>query len=116
MAWRASRKAPPRTFLGGSGIFSTAPDYLRLLQALLGRGSFNGSSIIRPETVALMGTNQIGDIEVGVMKTTNPRLSSDVDFFPGVRLRWGLGHMINLDPVKDGRKAGSLTWAGLYNT
>jgi methyl acetate hydrolase len=47
---------------------------------------------------------------------TNPRLSSDVDFFPGVRLRWGLGHMINLDPVENGRKAGSLTWAGLYNT
>ena len=24
--------------------------------------------------------------------------------------------MINLDPVKDGRKAGSPTWAGLFNT
>src|SRR5262245_5446461 len=110
------KKAPPKTFSGGSGIFSTAPDYLRLLQALLGRGSFNGSSILRPETVVLMGKNQIGDIEAGVMKTTNPRLSSDVDFFPGVRLRWGLGHMINLDPVENGRKVGSLTWAGLYNT
>jgi methyl acetate hydrolase len=110
------KKAPPKTFSGGSGIFSTAPDYLRLLQALLGHGSFNGSSILRPETVVLMGKNQIGDIEAGVMKTTNPRLSSDVDFFPGVRLRWGLGHMINLDPVENGRKAGSLTWAGLYNT
>ena len=84
------KKAPPKTFSGGSGIFSTAPDYLRLLQALLGRGSLNGSSILRPETVALMGKNQIGDIEAGVMKTTNPRLSSGVEFFPGVRLRWGL--------------------------
>jgi methyl acetate hydrolase len=24
--------------------------------------------------------------------------------------------MINLDPVLDGRRAGSLTWAGLFNT
>jgi CubicO group peptidase (beta-lactamase class C family) len=24
--------------------------------------------------------------------------------------------MINLDPVADGRAAGSLTWAGLFNT
>jgi len=24
--------------------------------------------------------------------------------------------MINIDPVPDGRKAGSLTWAGLFNT
>ena len=49
----------------------------------------------RPETVALMAVNQIGDIEAGHMKTTNPALSNDVDFFPGTRLRWGLGHMIN---------------------
>ena len=47
---------------------------------------------------------------------TNPALSNDVDFFPGVRLRWGLGHMINIDPVLDGRSAGSLSWAGLFNT
>ena len=24
--------------------------------------------------------------------------------------------MINLDPLENGRKAGSLTWAGLYDT
>jgi CubicO group peptidase (beta-lactamase class C family) len=63
-----------------------------------------------------MSVNQIGDLEAGILRTTNPALSNDVDFFPGLRLRWGLGHMINLDPVQDGRRAGSLTWAGLYNT
>jgi methyl acetate hydrolase len=63
-----------------------------------------------------MSTNQIGDLEAGILKTTNPNLSNDVDFFPGNRLRWGYGHMINLDPVPDGRRAGSLTWAGLFNT
>jgi CubicO group peptidase (beta-lactamase class C family) len=105
-----------KAFSGGGGIYSTAPDYLTLLQALLNGGSLRGTTILRPETVALMSQNQIGDIEAGIMKTTNPSLSSDVDFFPGVRKRWGFGHMITLDPVKDGRKAGSLTWAGLLNT
>jgi CubicO group peptidase (beta-lactamase class C family) len=105
-----------KTFSGGGGIYSTAPDYLTLLQALLNGGSLRGATILRPETVALMSQNQIGDLEAGIMKTTNPSLSSDVDFFPGVRKRWGFGHMITLDPVKDGRKAGSLTWAGLLNT
>ena len=104
------------SFSGGGGIYSTAPDYLTLLQALLNGGSFRGAEILRPATVALMGENQIGNLEAGHMKTTNPALSNDVDFFPGKRLRWGLGHMINLDPVTDGRKAGSLTWAGLFNT
>jgi CubicO group peptidase (beta-lactamase class C family) len=64
----------------------------------------------------MMSENQIGDLEAGILKTTNPALSNDVDFFPHIRLRWGLGHMINIDPVPGGRKAGSLTWAGLFNT
>jgi methyl acetate hydrolase len=105
-----------KVFSGGGGIYSTAPDYLTLLQALLDGGSFRGTSILRSETVALMSANQIGNLEAGILKTTNPALSNDVDFFPGVHLRWGLGHMINVDPVPDGRKAGSLTWAGLFNT
>lgn len=103
-------------FSGGGGIYSTAPDYLTLLRALLNGGTLDGATILKPETVALMSQNQIGDIEAGIMKTTNPALSSDVDFFPGVRKRWAFGHMITLDPVKDGRRAGSLTWAGLLNT
>jgi methyl acetate hydrolase len=106
----------PKVFSGGGGIYSTAPDYLTLLQALLNGGSFRATTILRPETVALMSANQIGNLEAGILKTTNPALSNDVDFFPGAQLRWGLGHMINLDPVPHGRKAGSLTWAGLFNT
>jgi methyl acetate hydrolase len=72
--------------------------------------------ILRPETVALMGQNQIGDIEAGVLKTSVPARSNDVDFFPGMPLRWGLGYMINVQPGLDGRSAGSLTWAGIFNT
>ncbi len=105
-----------KAFSGGGGIYSTAPDYLALLQALLNGGTLRETSILRPETVAMMSENQIGHLEAGILKTTNPALSNDVDFFPGVRLRWGLGHMINIDHVPDGRKAGSLTWAGLFNT
>lgn len=108
--------APTAAFSGGGGIYSTAPDYLVLLQALLNGGRFRGASILRPDTIAMMSTNQIGNIEAGILKTANPALSNDVDFFPGIHLRWGLGHMINVDPVRDSRAAGSLTWAGLFNT
>ena len=83
---------------------------------LLRGGSLDGVRILRPDTVALMGQNQIGNIEAGVMKTTAPALSNDVDFFPGISLRWGFGHMINMQAVPGGRSAGSLTWAGLFNT
>jgi CubicO group peptidase (beta-lactamase class C family) len=106
----------PKAASGGGSIYSSAPDYLTLLQALLNGGSFAGVNILRPNTVAMMSANQIGTIEAGTLRTSNPALSNDVDFFPGARLRWGLGHMINIDSVADGRRAGSLTWAGLFNT
>jgi methyl acetate hydrolase len=110
------RQAEPKEFSGGGGLKSTAPDYLTLLQAILNGGGFPGKRILQPQTVERMSTNQIGDIDAGILKTTNPALSDDVDFFPGVRLRWGLAGMINIDPVIGGRAAGSQTWAGLYNT
>jgi len=101
---------------GGGGLFSTGRDYLVFLQMLLGQGRFNGAQLQRPETVALMGRNQIGDINAGILKTANPQRSDDVDFFPGIPCKWGLGYMINTQAGPNGRSAGSLTWAGIFNT
>jgi len=109
-------QAAPRHHSGGGGIYSTAPDYLTLLRMLMHGGSFEGARILRPETVALMGQNQIGPVEAGILKTTAPRVSNDVDFFHGISLKWGFGHMINMQPVPEARGAGSMTWAGLFNT
>jgi CubicO group peptidase (beta-lactamase class C family) len=105
-----------RSFSGGGGIYSSGPDYLTLIRALLRGGELDGVRILRPETVALMGQNQIGNVDVGVLKTTNPALSNDVDLCPGIGLKWGFGHMINVQAIAGGRSAGSLTWGGLFNT
>ena len=110
------QNSPRQTFSGGGGIYSTAPDYLTLIRALMAGGALDGARILRPETVALMGQNQIGDIDVGVLKTTVPALSNDVDLCPGVTRKWGFGHMITMQAVAGGRGAGSLTWGGLLNT
>jgi CubicO group peptidase (beta-lactamase class C family) len=106
----------PEFYAGGGGLYSTAPDYLTFLQMLLNGGSFNGATILRPETVALMGENHIGELEAGILKTTTPARSADVDFFPGISLKWGLAYMINVQAGPNGRSAGSLTWAGISNT
>jgi methyl acetate hydrolase len=108
--------AVPRHHSGGGGIYSTAPDYLALIRMLMHGGSLEGARILQPETVALMGQNQIGPVEAGILKTTAPLISNDVDFFHGISLKWGFGHMINMQPVPEARSAGSMTWAGLYNT
>jgi CubicO group peptidase (beta-lactamase class C family) len=83
-----------REFWSGGGLYSTGRDYLTFLQMLLNQGRLNGVQLLRPETVTLMGENQIGEINAGIMKTANPQRSNDVDFFPGIpcvveRHPWG---------------------------
>ncbi|MEE4162800.1 MAG: serine hydrolase domain-containing protein [Woeseiaceae bacterium] len=104
-------------FSGGGGLKSTARDYILFLQAVLKGGELNGVRILSAASVQLMSQNQIGDLEAAATMTTwNPRLSNDVDFSPGSVDKFGLGFLINGDPVPGGRPAGSLAWAGLYNS
>jgi CubicO group peptidase (beta-lactamase class C family) len=46
-------------FSGGGGLVSTAMDYLRFLTMIQNGGELGGHRILRPETVALMTTNQL---------------------------------------------------------
>ncbi|MFN8634640.1 MAG: serine hydrolase domain-containing protein [Chloroflexota bacterium] len=106
----------PEFFMGGGGLYSTGRDYLTFLQALLNDGSFNGAQILKPETVAEANRNQIGDLNVGLLRTADPGSSLDAEFFPGAPKKWGLAYMINVEDAPTGRSAGSLAWAGLANT
>lgn len=108
---------PALEFLeGGGGLFSTGPDYPRFLRMLLGGDQLDGVRILRPETVAALGANQIGHLSAGVLKSAVPLAANDVEFFPGMVKKWGLGCMITTEETPAGRAAGSLTWAGMANT
>jgi methyl acetate hydrolase len=106
----------PEFFMGGGGLYSTGPDYLRFLQTLLHDGRFDGAQVLRSETVAEMGKNHIGDLTVGLLETAIPTSSNDAEFFPGMVKKWGLGYMISTEDAHTGRSGGSLAWAGLGNT
>ena len=108
--------APVFFYSGGGGLFSTAPDYTRFLRALLRRGELDGVHILQADTVALMGRNHIGELEAGRMCTVMPEFSNNFDFFPGSSNGFGLGFLINSEPIPGGRAAGSLAWAGIFNT
>ncbi len=105
----------PEFFGGGGGLYSTGPDYLRFTRMLLRGGELDGVRVLRPETVALMGENHIGALEMEPMPTAIPTLSNDFHPFPAVPKNWGLGFMRNTRDLPGGRAAGSLAWAGLGN-
>ncbi|HLI80341.1 MAG TPA: serine hydrolase domain-containing protein [Candidatus Binataceae bacterium] len=104
----------PEFHMGGGGLYSTATDYLKFTRMILHGGTLNGVQVLRPETVATMSRNAMGDLVCNAMKTSVPSATNDVDFVAG--MKWGLSFMINPAQMPTGRSAGSLAWAGLANS
>jgi methyl acetate hydrolase len=106
----------PEFHMGGGGLYGTAADYIKFTQMILNKGKGNGNQVLKPETVALMGQNHIGDLTMGKMTTAAPMYTNDVDLYPDIVKKWGLSFLINTARTPEGRSAGSLAWAGLANT
>jgi methyl acetate hydrolase len=108
---------PIREFdAGGAGLYSTAGDYLRFVRMLLNGGTLDGVLLLKPETVAEMTRNQIGDLRAGQMESVMPMLALPGELFPDQHCGWGLGFLINPDVGHAGRAAGSQAWAGIANS
>jgi CubicO group peptidase (beta-lactamase class C family) len=101
---------------GGGGLHGTASDYLRFLQMLLDRGNAPGGRILKAETVAEMQRNQLGNVAIRRLTTAAPFLTHDLDMAAGGPAEWGLGFMLHPQGGPNGRRPGSLSWAGLANT
>jgi CubicO group peptidase (beta-lactamase class C family) len=106
----------PEFHMGGGGLYGTAADYIKFTQMILNKGRGNGNQVLKPETVAQMGQNNIGDLTMGKMPTALPAYTNDVDLYPEIVKKWGLSFLINTAKTPEGRSAGSLAWAGLANT
>lgn len=104
----------PEFHMGGGGLYSTVGDYLKFTQMILHEGQFNGVRVLRPETVAMMSRNAMGNLVCNAMKSAAPAATNDVEFVAG--MKWGLSFLINPDQLSTGRSAGSLAWAGLANS
>ncbi|MEQ8230731.1 MAG: serine hydrolase domain-containing protein, partial [Gammaproteobacteria bacterium] len=102
--------------MGGGGLYSTGPDYLRFTRMILNGGELDGARVLAADTVALMGQNHIGDIAVPPFESDNPAMALSADLFPGQVARWGLSFVINTEDLPGGRAAMSLAWAGVHNT
>jgi len=110
-----SKPTPP--FFGDGGLYSTAHDYGRFIQMFLNQGRLGGAQILRPETVRLMERNNIGAIFVEEQAAADPALTRPFPLGAG-RDKFGLGFQIASGEPRYAkfRSAGSLSWAGIYNT
>ncbi|MEN5364145.1 serine hydrolase domain-containing protein [Brevundimonas intermedia] len=95
-----------RAYLSGAGgLFSTALDYLKFEMMLTQGGAWNGRRLLKTETVALMSTNQVGQM----FSEWIPPITAGMGF--------GLSVSVVEDESKgDGRSKGAFGWGGAYGT
>jgi CubicO group peptidase (beta-lactamase class C family) len=103
----------PEVYPAGGCLYSTAVDFLRLQLVLLGGGSRDGTRLLRAESVNELFRNQIGSLDVGVLRTEIPAASDDIHL---EGWKWGLGMLVNENAGPDGRSPGSGGWGGGWNT
>ena len=106
----------PECHGGGGGLYGTAGDYIKFTRMILNKGRGNGHQLLTPETIAMMGQNHIGELNMSKMNSANAAISNDVDLYPDIVKKWGLSFLINTAKTPEGRSPGSLAWAGLANT
>ena len=82
---------------------------------VLADGALGDTRVLEPDTVALMAQNHIGALRVTPLRTQQPMLSNDAEFFPGQPKTWGLSFQVNESDCETGRQSGTLMWAGLSN-
>jgi CubicO group peptidase (beta-lactamase class C family) len=100
---------------GGTGLYSTAPDYLKLLRLFLTGGILDGRRLLRRELLEAITQNQIGDLFAEGQIAALRERSNDLIFLDGSQ-KFGFGVMIETRDRPAGRSAGTYSWGGIYNT
>jgi len=100
-------------FSGGGGLVSTAHDYLRFCQMLLGGGELEGARILGRKTIELMTRNHLP--EGGDLARWSTGLFSEVAYGG---TGFGLGFSINQGPARAGQigSPGEYAWGGAAST
>jgi len=100
---------------GDGDLLSTADDFARFMQMIIGGGQRAGVRLVGPESVAEMARNQLEGIVVVEQPGADPFLSRPFPLGAG-RDGFGLGFQVTVGEDEGGRPPGSLSWAGIWNT
>jgi CubicO group peptidase (beta-lactamase class C family) len=94
---------------GGFGLTSTIDDYMKFARMLLNKGTLGSTTILKPETIKLMATNQLSDtISQRMWLPTKGQVGFGIDF--AVRLRPATSKTENVGTV------GEFFWDGAAST
>jgi len=102
----------PKQIGGGSGLYTTAEDYAKLLGALVS----NDPRILQPQSIKELFRPQL--INPGALQAFCDGPSHNLfcpEFPRGLPVDYALGGMVNLEDVAGKRRKGSMMWSGYTN-
>ncbi len=100
---------------GSSGLLSTAGDYARFVQLILGGGERGGARLVSEESIAEMTRDQLEGITVVEQPSVLPNKAKAFPLGAG-KDGFGLGFQVSVGESVGGRPPGALSWAGIENT
>ena len=108
---------PTAPFRGDGGLYSTVRDYGFFMRMLLNGGHLGTTTILKESSVRMMGQNHIGSIFVEQQPAADPLRTKPFPLGAG-RDKFGLGFQIASNDSQNAkyRSAGSMSWAGIFNT
>jgi len=108
---------PTPPFRGDGGLYSTVQDYGRFMQMLLNGGHLGSAKILSERSVKMMGENNIGSIFVELQPAVDPSHAKPFPLGAG-HDKFGLGFQLASGDSQYAkfRSAGSMSWAGIFNT
>lgn len=104
----------PEVYGMGHALYSTAPDYMKFLRMMLGRGALDGKRILSEAGVEAMLADQMQGLLFQRMVTAAPPITADVVLPEGTTHSFGFVRAEANIPGR--RRAGSQSWAGVCNT
>jgi len=100
---------------GDGGLVSTADDYARFIQLILGRGELDSVRLLSEAAVEEMSRNQLEGITVIEQPGAIPNLSRPFPPTGAGQDGFSLAFQVSTEEVEDRRRPGSLSWSGLGN-
>lgn len=106
-------RAPPKLESGGTGLLSTASDYMRFCRMMLGGGTLDGVQLLSPKTVALFSLNFLpGNREMLEMAPGGGDATFNEAGFLGVGFSLGCGVTMDVTRARLPGTVGEYFWGG----
>ncbi len=113
-AQKSTYAAPPTLESGGGGLVSTAHDYMRFCQMMLGRGTLEGAQILSPKTVDLFSLNFLPDNKQMTDMSASPGFTEAG--YSGLGFSIGCGVNVDVARTRLPGTQGEFFWGGAAST